>query len=296
MRVLTISAIALCAGAAWAVPFARPGCQTSGYDRGMQNLVHKIAVIGSDDRVPLSRFARRLNWNRSKAARVSKLNGEIKCTDTRGNVTEFSGAVVGTQYTLLTAAHSFFDPVTNVRRDFVDCVFESQATSPRVGPITVNLERSHIAASHRDDHTKDWAVLRLSTGMGDFFAVDPSGAALEEKEYIQVAARHEDLPATGEPYAQTCSRREVWARRGSNASLILSDCDSTAISSGSTFLVDSSDQLIAVGVLTGGGNPSRNGQPYSRAGATHSLAIDAEMIDVIYSVGGRVLQTAGANP
>src|SRR5262245_23125839 len=67
----------------WAFPLDNCGCDSTIYERGMQDLsryIHKAAIIGDvDGRVPLSEIALERKWSEKKLNQAMHAVGRIKC-------------------------------------------------------------------------------------------------------------------------------------------------------------------------------------------------------------------------
>jgi hypothetical protein len=277
----------------WAMPIARNvGCNSSSYERGFSDLIHKVRVTGrradgtlDDGRMAIVRLAAKHQWTPAKLDLVLKNTGEIFCPWLPSSA---SASIVGSGLTLLTAKHVFYDESGQPRgseSDFRNCYFTSFDRS------RANLTRDGKPKRHylgfkpgsfqfgknksdgRLDKNDDWGVIKMDlavSGAKGFpvfqfsnVSKDPIGDVIrnpKDIKFLNVSTTQDDTRLeNGQPMpsftptAQYCSDITFVEN---NAGAVKIDCDSSPGISGSLVLAESGETMVATAVISGGVGPN----------------------------------------
>jgi hypothetical protein len=163
-----------------------------------------------------------------------------------------SGAIVGTDLTLLTAAHLFLDEAGRVKHS-LRCHFQNQSIP--VEEVPLNLQKIDDAifgtAMPRDDQRhNDWMVVGLAYALPSVepLRVDPGAYLAEGREVIGISAfqRGVNWVSRDEPIAQVC---KLWRLRFmEGAPIMTTNCQGAPGASGSTVIAESGGDLVAAGI------------------------------------------------
>ena len=108
--------------------------------------------VTEDQRKSLSSIAAELGWSEATVTRLRRITGFVMCEDRQKVRPIGSGAIVGTDLTLLTAAHLFFDEAGRLKHS-LRCHFQNQSIP--VEEVPLNLQKIDNAifgtATPRDD-------------------------------------------------------------------------------------------------------------------------------------------------
>src|SRR5215472_12402419 len=120
--------------------------------------------VTDDQRKPLSSIAAELGWSEATVTRLRRITGFVMCEDRQKVRPIGSGAIVGTDLTLLTAAHLFFDEAGRVKHS-LRCHFQNQGIPVEEVPLKhQNIDNAIFGtAMPRDDQRhNDWMVVGLA--------------------------------------------------------------------------------------------------------------------------------------
>jgi hypothetical protein len=208
--------------------------------------------VTDDQRKPLSSIAAELGWSDATITRLRRITGFVMCEDRQKVRPIGSGAIVGTDLTLLTAAHLFLDEAGRVKHS-LRCQFQNQS-SP-VEEVPLNLQKIDDAifgtATPRDDQRhNDWMVVRLAHALPSVepLRVDPGAYLAEGREVIGISAfqRGVHWVSRDEPIAQVCKlwRLRSWKERPHHDDQL----PGAPGASGSTVITESGGHLVAAGI------------------------------------------------
>jgi hypothetical protein len=163
-----------------------------------------------------------------------------------------SGAIVGTDLTLLTAAHLFFDEAGRLKHS-LRCHFQNQSIP--VEEVPLNLQKIDNAifgtATPRDDQRhNDWMVVGLAYALPSVepLRVDPGAYLAEGREVIGISAfqRGVHWVSRDEPIAQVC---KLWRLRFMEGALpiMTTNCQGAPGASGSTLIAVSTPLKKCIG-------------------------------------------------
>ncbi len=288
----------------WAFPLGKLGCNPTGYERGLNELVQRVSVIERDDRVALSEFGRVRAWDEAKIRRVQKVVGKVRCPGSDfGNGGTASAFLVGTDLTLATSAHTFIDERGRKRSPLNECYFENFANPPQRTFLSFDDGFSEFGTqAPYQEQDRDWAIVRLRKKIvgAEPFRVDLSGVSFDDGSQYpiinvsKVQSGMANQVAETELVAQACSNKDLY----SQSAILMTDCDSSYGITGSPALRDMNGQLVAVGIMGWGAeaNQANNGRPFNQAAgiATKAIGIDLRIIQVINRIYDRTIRTASA--
>jgi len=152
--------------------------------------------VTEDPRKPLRSISSELGWSNATVTRLRRITGFVVCQH-EGKMYAFgSGAIVGTDLTLLTAAHLFFDE-GNLKHS-LNCHFRNQAVSSQTVPLKLGeIEDARFGTTKPSGENRhlDWMVIRLSRALPGVepLSVDPDSFLPEGREVISIRAYQSDV-------------------------------------------------------------------------------------------------------
>jgi hypothetical protein len=108
--------------------------------------------VTKDQRKSLSSIAAELGWSEATVTRLRRITGFVMCEDRQKVRPIGSGAIVGTDLTLLTAAHLFFDEAGRLKHS-LRCHFQNQGIPVEEVPLKLQKIDNAIfgTATPRDE-------------------------------------------------------------------------------------------------------------------------------------------------
>ncbi len=243
-------------------------CNSSSYERGFSELVQKVSIIGKEDgRVAMKELAEGDNPKITKAelAQIRKSTGYVYCPATKSAC---SGALVGTDQTIVTAAHCFIDGQGRRREQLEGCFFQNlekkwQKVELDFSPGSYKFY-SLIPA---EDPSNDLAIVRIKRkikGAKPFPVSDRRmlpGTEMINSSIIQVnMVRKVD---STEPVGQVCTNMYTFLPDNDSGTVYFTDCDAGGGGSGSLALVRRNGRLEAVGTIVSGSGDDQNYKEYN---------------------------------
>jgi Trypsin-like peptidase domain len=209
--------------------------------------------VTEEQRKALSSIAAELGWSDATITRLRRITGFVMCEDRQKVRPIGSGAIVGTDLTLLTAAHLFFDEAGRVKHS-LRCHFQNQSIP--VEKVPLNFQKIDDAifgtATPRDDQRhNDWMVVGLAYALPSVepLRVDPGAFLAEGREVIGISAfqRGVHWVSRVEPVAQVCKHWRLRFMDGAPP-MMTTNCQGAPGASGSTVITESGGHLVAAGV------------------------------------------------
>jgi len=209
--------------------------------------------VTEDQRKPLSSIAAELGWSEATVTRLRRITGFVMCEDRQKVRAIGSGAIVGTDLTLLTAAHLFFDEAGRIKQS-LRCHFQNQSIP--VENVPLNLQKIDDAifgtATPRDDQRhNDWMVVGLAYAFPGVepLRVDPVAFLAEGREVIGISAfqRGVHWVSRAEPIAQVCKHWRLRFIEGAPP-MMTTNCQGSPGASGSTIIMEGDGDLVAAGI------------------------------------------------
>jgi len=209
--------------------------------------------VTEDQRKSLSSIAAELGWSEATVTRLRRITGFVMCEDRQKVRPIGSGAIVGTDLTLLTAAHLFFDEAGRVKHS-LRCHFQNQSIP--VEEVPLNLQKIDNAisgtATPRDDQRhNDWMVVGLAYALPSVepLRVDPGAYLAEGRQVIGISAfqRGVHWVSRDEPIAQVCKFWRFRFMEGAPPTMT-TNCQGAPGASGSTVIAESGGDLVAAGI------------------------------------------------
>jgi len=291
------------------------------------NLPHPVNLVlqegqtvWKDPRGPLTQKARELGLSPAEVHRIRKNVGYVYCPgdQAKGGASLGTGMLVGNGDQVVTDAHLFIDPETNLRREpLADCRFINLADPSAVVRFDFTGEKTYkfYAPFPKAAWYNDRAIVRLTHRIpgADPFPFDLDEAPLKRGDpLIMISAEQKRLTfsmpqhhvsitsqdrrwvietdVNNEPIAQACRVMGYYARTARASSVVYSDCNDTEGASGSVILIRKPDgSLAARALLTQGGIPAADYKPfkvgsgvgYDDLSFTLSIGLDANVHDDI---------------
>ncbi|MHC2275395.1 hypothetical protein ACVME8_002006 [Bradyrhizobium diazoefficiens] len=249
---------------------------------------NKKKKVTDDPRKPLRDIASELGWSNATVARLRRITGFVVC-QSEGKMRPFaSGAIVGTDLTLLTAVHLFFD--RSGRLKSLNCQFQNQASPVERVPLRLSkIEDARFGTTNPyDDWNHDWMVIRLARALPGIEPLRVSSDAVlaEGREVISVSAFQIDVDwvSRSEPIAEICTHWRLKPKRDAPP-LMETDCLSNKGASGSPLITESAGQLVAVGVESYGVDTTGRLGYSPRTGGV--VAIDSTIVAAIEELSGK---------
>jgi hypothetical protein len=307
--------------------FLLPCASLSQTDRIQQvNLVRQNGQsVWKDPRGSLTSKAEELELSPEEVSRIRKNTGYVECPGYlaakgfvgKGVATIGTGMLVGNGDVVVTDAHLFIDPATNVRREpLTECHFITLADQYSIARLDFSSEQKYkfYTVSPASEWYNDRAIVHLTQRIPDTnplpFDLDETPlkpgdrlimiSADQEELTFTMPRRHvtyaisdnrrEETDVNAEPIAQACGVMSYYARTAIASSVIYSDCNDTEKAGGSILLIRKPDgSLAAKALLTKGGNPDADYKPFkvgkgvadADLSYTLSVGLDANVYDDI---------------
>lgn len=316
VRLFALIALLASSQAGFAIPrLAKPGCNESSYERGLRELIHKVGVVDTDGRVALSELTKRGEITQAEEEVLKKAVGSVHCrvNGKDPNGVEQTGwkvasAVIvgggGPSKTLLTVAHAFFWPNSNVPlTGLSSCYFQDRAGSPRVSldledtdlrnPTELSQPEGRFILGTNTpaaQRNRDRAVVRLKSAVNVSLPISRSGEGLGlNQRLLNVSAPHLDLVRAKkfdfnrDIVGQICSTRAIQSNG------VITDCSSSGLASGSPLIVrNRNNRLVVAGLLAEEVTPANHDRTAFNINNNHTVAapIDADYANDIAAVSG----------
>ncbi len=247
-------------------------CNSSSYDRGFSELVQKVTIIGKEDgRKAMKELAEGDNPKITKAelSQIRKSTGYVYCPGTKyNNQSTCSGALVGTDQTIVTAAHCFIDERGRRREPLEGCFFQNlekkwQKVELDFSPGSYKF----YSATPYQDSSNDRAIVRIKRkikGAKPFPVSDRR--MLPGTEMILSSVGQENMVRkvdSTEPVGQVCTTMHMFPPDNISGTVYYTDCDAGSGGSGGLALVRRNGKLEAVGTLVGGSDDDQNYTEYT---------------------------------
>lgn len=251
-------------------------------DRTLQTVATKLT---NDKRKALSNLAEELHWPKDVADNFRKVTGHVACQVGSKMVPLASGAIVGTDLTLLTAAHVFANHTGALRSNNLQCYFQNRASPRDTVPLMFkegSYKIPHVLYNFFGGQD-DWAVVRLARPIPNIRPLPVGTVHPVGREVIRISAIEEDVtwvPRT-EPIAQICEHWRLYY------ALMMTNCDSAPGASGGVLVTKIENTFVAVGVHVAMGALDSFG-PLNRAG--YAIALDSEIVRAIEKVSGKKIE------
>jgi len=290
-RSLLTFALAVSSTQIWAVPFARTGCQTTSYERGMRDLVQRVSIVDGDDRVLIDELAPTLGWTTQRVSNVRKAMGQIFCPGSRS-----TAFLIGTNITIATVAHTFYNQQGQLKARAGECYFKNYAGQR----FSLDIQRGLRVGSTNPhaDQDKDWAIVRLGQPVNaEPFAVDESGRSAKQKDLITLSSYQVGMADRfkNDINGHRCTNMEYFPPdRNIDVPTLLTNCDTNHGASGSPAIVEVSGRLVAAGIMAAGGDRDGAYDPANQV-ATKFTGIDSRIIGEIRGLTQQEVQVAEAS-
>ncbi len=258
-----------------AIPLVKPGCDDTSYERGFRDLVHKVGIMDSDERVETSVLVNRGVLTKAEEQRIRATFGNIECPIYRWDPVKkkdvyhrhsvASAAIVHDKQTIITAAHVFFDSESKEPIQYLSkCKFRNREIPAVV--TSLNLKDGMLSGAGAKlkvpgrmvfgtldpfaEPNRDRAAIRLAAPVANAepFEYDSSDAYPTEKPnaLINISIPQVDMAAakrSSDPHyeytgviGQRCSNRDTYPGLPRVTPVMKVDCDSFGGGSGSVLL------------------------------------------------------------
>lgn len=240
-------------------------------------------IIGpTDDRGSLIELGPQLGLSPEEIRQARTATGYVRCPGTTfKNGTTASGALVLSNQTVVTTAHTFIDRQGRWRDPISECYFLSQSERP----LKIKFDPDKIVVGTRrpfDEAKNDWSVAHLVAPIKDakpYRFLPPDAPLLSaDPRLISISAWASGFKSNRSiPIVQQCKIMYESSRAGP----IYSDCDSSQGMSGSIILTRRAGELLAVGIIIGSGLDTQDWQPFKlidgpNASATQHIVFQGE--------------------
>jgi len=239
-------------------------------------------IIGDEDgRRPITSAGRELGLSEEEIKQARGATGYIVCPGTdHGNTMVNSFALVERLDVGAGTAHAFADQDGRLRTPLEECHFRNQAQAfvqqKLSGAAGLYLgARSRMGASD----PRDFSVARLEAQVEmakPYLLHEVEPRSLIGMDVLAVTSYAASLnPDPQVPLIQACKIRDVrWFDAEPVGSfMLLTDCDTEPVASGSIVLGRFDGELRALGIITSGGKRELDGQEYDLSTGSYTSAI-----------------------
>ncbi len=278
-KLFTFSILAFGASAASGISF--PRCNSFGGERANVTDLHRVAVIGEDDRMTFSEYAGIKNLPINRVQKKLSATGIFSC-----NGADATGQLTGANDVVTTVGHHFFDKQC-LRMDEPDSCYFQPLGSMEKFKVKIETLVSGCMPGRRNG---DWAVIKLERPVTDasFYNLPTQDFVPANGQAItQVSAYHQNFIRNGAtpPTVQPCSIRET-----NPYGTFKHDCDTGYGSSGSAQLlnVDGSTSPTMVALSVSQAKPVYpDGTPFGPSHYNLAVPVAGEFLKALNKTLGR---------
>ena len=264
------------------LPLTRHGTQRP----SSNHLLHYVNIIGpTDDRDAITVLGPKLGLTPDEINYLRTVTGYVMCPGTKyHNRAISSGALVGSNEWVLTAAHTFIDEQGRRREPLSDCWFQNQTVPWTKSPLRFEESTFKFGTEFPyrsiEDQAGDWAIVRLEAPLNGSAPLPISTIDVRDGDpvfnvFAHAAGMMRHVPMT-EPGIEACQVRKKY-RHGTMFDI---DCDVSGGQSGSMVLSRDVGELAVVGIAITSGKPEQDFTPYDGTNSfSYVVGIDKDFVD-----------------